>query len=475
MRVLFVASECYPLVKTGGLGDVVAALPPALRRCGADVRLLLPGYPSVLDGVPDARPVWTVPDIPGGGAGILLFGTGPDGVPVYVLQAPWLYERPGNPYVGPGGDWADNPQRFAALSWAAAWLSGTDGGRRWRPDILHAHDWQTGLAPAYLALSGRANRPGTIMTIHNIAYQGLADPELLTTLHLPAESFDVEGVEFYGHIGFLKAGLYYADRITTVSPNYAREIQTLEGGWGLQGLLSGRRDDLSGIVNGVDAGIWNPMTDRHLAAPFGIESLDARRANKAALLAETGLDDRLDAPLFAVVSRLTELKGFDLLLAALPYLIDRGGQLVVLGTGDPGLEDGFRAAAARWPGRVAAQIKFDEALSHRIQAGADVVILPSRSEPCGLIQLYALAYGALPLVRRVGGLADTVKDGMTGFVFDHASADDLVGAIGRAADLWWTDPAEWRVRQVAGMAEDWSWSRSAADYMALYQALFPSV
>src|SRR5690349_10919284 len=260
MRILFVASECYPLIKTGGLADVVGALPPALRGLGVDVRLLLPGFPAVLDGLVDKRPAYTIED-PWTGSARLVFGHTPDGTPAYAIEAPTLYGRGGNPYLAPDGkDWPDNGVRFALLGWAAAWLAGEAGGWRWRPDVVHGHDWQAGLAPAYLTLRG-GPRPATVTTIHNIAYQGLFPPSQLGMLRLPPESYGMGGVEFYGHVGFLKAGLYYADRITTVSPTYAHEIQTPDGGWGLNGLLTSRAADLRGILNGVDYTIWNPETD----------------------------------------------------------------------------------------------------------------------------------------------------------------------------------------------------------------------
>jgi starch synthase len=483
MRVLHVASECYPLIKTGGLADVVAALPAAQRGLGTDARLLLPGFPAVLDGLVDARPVWGLPDPWSGGTARLILGRTPDDVPCYAIDAPGLFDRPGNPYLGPDGhDWPDNYRRFGLLSWTAAWLAGSDGGWRWRPDVVHAHDWQAGLAPAYLTLRPDP-RPATVVTIHNIAYQGLFPPSRLGELQLPAWSFGVDGVEFYGNIGFLKAGLFYADRLSTVSPSYAREIQTPDGGWGLGGLLTTRSADLWGILNGVDYQVWNPETDPHLVANYAIDRLDAKLANKTALQEEFGLDVRADAPLFGVVTRLTVQKGFDLLLESVPQLVEWVAQVVLLGSGERRLENGFRDLTRIFPGRVGVNIGYDEAQSHRIQGGADVIMLPSRSEPCGLIQMYGLRYGTLPLVRRVGGLGDTVVHAddhaievgsATGFVFDHADTGGLLWACGRAIQLY-HQPDRWHRVQRHAMAQDFSWDQSARRYDAMYRSVFADV
>jgi starch synthase len=483
MRVLHVASECYPLVKTGGLADVVGALPPALIGLGVDARILLPGYPAVLRGVPDLRVLADLPSPWAGAPARILAGRTADGVPCYVVDAPRLYDRPGNPYLDPQGrDWADNHRRFALLGWAAAWLAGEGAAWRWRPDVVHAHDWQAGLAPAYVALR-QWPRPATITTIHNIAYQGVFPPSVLADLAIPPEAFRIDGVEYHGQIGFLKAGLWYADKITTVSPSYAREIQGPLGGMGLEGLLEGRAADLWGILNGVDYGVWDPATDPHLPARYSPEGLAGKAACKDALQAEFGLAREPAAPLFGVVSRLTQQKGFDLLLHAAVRLVERGGQLAVLGSGERGLEDGFKALAQRFPGRVGTVIGYDEALSHRVQGGSDVVVMPSRSEPCGLVQMYALRYGTLPLVRRTGGLADTVVDAdgpalaggsATGFLFDEAEVGALSHAIGRAIDLH-RDRKAWRRVQRAAMAQDFSWTASARRYLDLYRILFPDI
>ena len=477
MRVLHIASELYPLIKTGGLADVLGALPPALAALGVDTRVLVPGYPPVTAAVRDGKAVWTDRFLFGGGeARLRLVKAKGVEVPIYVLDCPGHYDRPGNPYLDfDGKDWADNEQRFGALSWMAARLGqGLDPG--WRPDIVHAHDWQGGLAPAYLALNG-GPRPRTILTIHNLAYQGLFPYEAVERLGLPAEAFRYDRLEFHGQLGFLKAGLSYADRITTVSRTYAKEIQGPEQGCGLDALLRHRAGDLVGIVNGVDYGVWNPATDPNLPKPFSADDLAGKAASKAALQAAMGLPEAPDAPLIGVVSRLNVHKGLDLMLAALPTLIRAGGQLVLLGSGDADLEAGFQAMARKAPDSVAVRIGYDEALSHLIQGGSDIIGVPSRSEPCGLTQLYALRYGALPLVRRAGGLADTVVDATaaaidkgraTGFVFKAASAAALSRAIGRACDLY-ADRETWAGLQQTAMVQDFGWPAAARNYQALYR------
>lgn len=474
LRVLSVASECFPLVKTGGLADVVGALPSALAPESIAVRTLLPGYPGVMAQSASADLVHGFDSLFGGPARLLASRTA--GLDLLVLDAPHLYARPGGPYNDPQGrDWPDNPQRFAALCWVAAEIGrGLLPG--WRPRILHAHDWQAGLAPAYLHYS-EGYRPGTIFTVHNLAFQGWTPPSLLPELRLPPQSFDIDGVEFFGGIGFLKAGLRLADRITTVSPTYAREITTPEEGMGLDGLLRARSGVLHGILNGIDEAAWNPAEDRHLASPFGAEDPERREANRAALRNRMGLADEPAPLVLGVVSRLTGQKGMDLLLACLPTLLERGMRLAMLGAGEPGLEQGFRAAAAMHPGRVAVHIGYDEALAHAIQGGCDALLVPSRFEPCGLTQLCALRYGALPVVARVGGLADTVIDAneaalaagvATGLQFAPTTTHALEAALARLAALW-EDRPTWRRIQLNAMKAPVGWARSAARYAALYR------
>lgn len=477
-RVLHAVSEIYPLVKTGGLADVAAALPPALAAAGADARVLVPGYRPVLDAGGGALPaVLEDADLFGGGYAAIRRGRIEGiGVEAYVLDCPGLFDRPGGPYAGPDRqDWPDNHRRFAALGWAAARLGqGADAG--WLPDILHGHDWQAGLAPAYahFGAAGPQQRPRTVLTIHNIAYQGWFPASVMVELGLPPESFAIHGVEYFGGVGFLKAGLWYADRITTVSRTYAAEIQTPEHGHGLDGLLAARRDDLVGIVNGIDDRVWDPGRDPAIPRPYDASDLSGKAEAKAALERRFGLPEAPGRPLFAVVSRLSWHKGLDLMLAAVPELVRMGAGLVVLGSGEEGLEAGFRAAAEAFPGAVAVTIGYDEALSHLVQAGADLICLPSRSEPCGLTQMYGLRYGTLPLVRRTGGLADTVVDAAepegTGFVFDAALPEAFTEAARRAVAVW-HDPPRWRAMQARAMAQRNGWDRAARDYLAFYEAV----
>ncbi len=471
MRILAVAAELYPYVKVGGLGDVMAALPKALRRLGADARLMVPGYPELRQAVRGARPVKSHPDLMNRGTAWILLGETGDGVPLYILDAPGLFGGDGGPY----GDWDQAHLRFAALSWAAADLAGNGDGQGWQADILHAHDWPAGLAPAYLALAG-GERPRTLMTIHNIAYQGAFPPAVLNEVWLPPEAYAVEGAEFNGRLSFLKAGLHYADRLGTVSPTYAEEIQGPVGGRGLEGLLAWRKASLSGILNGIDTEVWDPAADGRLLLPFTPEALHLRALGKTALQMELGLDEDGGAPLFGVVSRLEEIKGLDLLLPLLPDLVAAGAQVAVLGSGDPALQAAFRAAAAAHPGRIAARIGYDEGLAHRMFGALDAFVVPSRSEPCGLTQLYALRYGALPVVRRTGGLADTVFDALdpvlgNGFLFELEDSAELMAALLRAMDLYRNAPEDWRRLQVRGMALDHGWEVSAGKYLDLFESM----
>jgi starch synthase len=483
IRVLHAAAELFPWVRTGGLGDVIAALPPALVACGVDARLVLPGFAGFVDALelgqslrlrtPFAAERVRV-------ARALLPGSG---VEAYIVDHPSFYDRPGNPYAAPdGGDWPDNHRRFALLGWVAAALAqGADP--TWRPNLLHCHDWHAGLAPAYLRAS--AVPLPSVFTIHNLAYQGFFPAELFADLALPANFFAIDGVEFYGGLSFLKAGLFYADRLTTVSPTYAREIQTPDFGWGLDGLLRARADVLSGILNGVDPKVWSPDNDPLLPRGYNVgDAAAGKAAAKAALERRFGWvprDGRMAPPLFGVVTRLTAQKGFDLLLAILPELIRLGGRLVLLGSGDGALEAGFAAAAQTYRDRVGVVLGYDEALSHLILAGSDSVIMPSRFEPCGLTQLYALRYGALPLVRRTGGLADTVVDAnaatladgsATGFAFEAETSAGLLAAIQRAVALY-RDQASWRRMMRQAMTRDFSWEAAAREYVALYRELAP--
>jgi starch synthase len=476
IEVLSVASEIYPLVKTGGLADVAGALPLALKAEDVNVRTLVPGYPAALKAMRRGKAVRGYAELYGGPARILAGRAA--GLDLFLLDAPHLFAREGGPYAdAQGRDWPDNALRFAALGRAGADI-GLGRMEGWRPDIVHGHDWQAGLTAAFLTYDGPP-RPGVVTTIHNLAFQGQFDRRLLERLGLPRRSFTNDGVEYYGDVGFLKAGVRLCDRITTVSPTYAAEICTPEGGMGMDGLLRGRADKLVGVLNGIDTALWDPAADAQIAGAFSAADLAPRAANKADVQARFGLDPDPDAPLLAVVSRLSWQKGLDLLLAALPVLLAEGGQLALLGSGEATLQAGFATAAAAHPGRVGCIFGYDEALAHRLQAGADAVAVPSRFEPCGLTQLCALRYGAVPLVARVGGLSDTVIDASpvalaagtaTGVQFGPVNAPMLENAIRRMTALY-RNPDAWRALQANGMATDVSWTAPARRYAELYRGL----
>ena len=472
LAVLSVVSEAFPLAKTGGLGDVAGALPPALAPEGVAVRTLLPGYPAVRDKLGDAPRVASWPDFFGGEAGLLAGHAG--GLDLFAIDAPHLYDRPGGPYADPEGkDWPDNGLRFAALAWTGAAIArGAVPG--YRPAVVHAHDWQAGLVPAYLQF-GEGRHVPTVMTVHNLAFPGQFPKESLADFRLPPEAFTMDGVEYYDTISFLKGGLALADRIPTVSPRYAVEARTPEFGMGLDGLLRERAALFSGILNGIDTDEWDPATDPHIAARFDAARLADREANRTALRARLALAPDAAAPVFGVVSRLTWQKGIDVLLAALPGLVAAGGQLALVGTGEAALQAALESAARAYPGRVAVHIGYDEGLAHQLQAGCDALLVPSRFEPCGLTQLCALRYGAIPVVSRVGGLADSVTDaadasGGNGIQFSPVTPEALTEAIARTLALW-QDREAWRSLQRRAMATDVGWTRAARHYAALYRSL----
>lgn len=475
IKLLSVASEIYPLVKTGGLADVVGALPGALTPHGVETRSLVPGYPAVMARIGKGKRLHRYADLFGAPAAILSAQV--DGLDLFVLDAPTFFARDGGIYGdAAGADWPDNALRFAALSRAGADIAeGLLKG--WRPDIVHAHDWQAAMTAAYMRWGSGAGVP-TVATIHNLAFQGRFPAGLFPQLRLPTEAWGMDGVEYYGGVGFLKAGLVSADAITTVSPTYAREIRSPAEGMGLEGLLDGRADSLHGILNGIDGDIWNPATDALLARRYSARSLAGRAANRRALEKRFALDHDA-APIFIIVSRLTWQKGMDLMADAIDALVAGGGKLAVLGSGDQGLESAFIAAQARYPGRVGTQIGYDEPLSHLFQAGGDAILIPSRFEPCGLTQLYALRYGCVPVVSRVGGLADTVIEAneaaigagvATGMLFQPGDVAALEAAIARTIRLY-ADRPLWQTMQRAGMRCDFSWANSAARYAALYRSL----
>jgi starch synthase len=476
LKVLSVASEVFPLVKTGGLADVAGALPAALSQENIQTTTLAPGYPGLVAKLDSAEPVYRYGSLFGGAARVLAAKAG--GLDLFVLDAPHLFARPGNIYLGPDGlDWPDNAQRFAALARVAADI-GKGAATSLEPDILHAHDWQAALAPAYLHYDG-GQRPGTVLTVHNLAFQGHFPAALLTVLGLPSVALAIEGVEYFGGIGFLKAGLQFADRITTVSPTYAREIMTPESGMALDGLLRSRAHAVEGIVNGIDVGVWNPRTDAHLPQAYDSADIDLRARNKTALQKRMDLAEKAGAPLFGVVTRISSQKGLDLLLEALPSLLELGGQLALLGSGDGVLQEAFAQAARTHAGSVGCIFEYDEGIAHLVQAGSDFVLVPSRFEPCGLTQLCALRYGATPIVARVGGLADTVIDAneaaltagvATGLQFAPPAADQLIYAL-RRADLLYQDASTMRRLRLNGMGADVSWKGPAKRYGALYREI----
>ncbi len=482
MKVLFVSSEVFPLIKTGGLADVSGSLPNALQRLGVDIRILMPGYPSVLNQLEYLQPVGALHYLPHIDHAELLLGTVKDtGVKVIAIKSPSLYERAGGPYADQNGlEWQDNPVRFGVLSKVAAVLASKHSPvSDWQPDIVHCNDWQTGLAPAYMKLTEHSSAK-SVISLHNMAFQGCYSPSWVASLGLPSAGFSIEGFEYHGQLSFLKAGIFYADAITTVSPRYAKEIQTAAFGFGLEGLLSKRSDEIKGILNGIETEEWNPQHDKYLVKNYSSQNLDGKQHVKADLQKQLGLQIDADAPLLGVVSRLTHQKGLDMLVPHLQSLIDQGCQFVLLGGGELGLEASFQNVAVHNPGRASVTIGYNEPLSHQIMAGSDMFIMPSRFEPCGLNQLYGLAYGTPPIVNATGGLADSVVDSnhahienktANGFVMVEASADGLIACIRRAIEMYRHDKATWLQIQQTGMSQNLSWDKSAQEYLKVYQGL----
>jgi starch synthase len=472
-RVLFASPELAPQVKVGGLGEVTHDLPLALNRAGADVRTLVPAYPALKHAFAQAHAVAHIPPAGAMPAAQVLAAD----EALYLLDCDALYARPGGPYQSADGvDWPDNHLRFGLLARAAAWLASEPGVPGWRPQVVHANDWQTALAAAYLEFGKRAP-VAVVQTIHNLAYQGVFPAGVLRDLALPQAAFTIDGLEFHGQISFLKGGIRYASMVTTVSPTYAREIQTPALGAGLDGILRARSADLAGILNGIDHSIWDPASDPHLAARYGSDDLDGKKANKAALQRTLGLPESAQTPLLGIVGRLVEQKGIDLVLEAAEAIVRSPAQLVVLGEGPRRFVAPLHALERRHPGEVAVRSGFDETLAHLIEAGADLFLMPSRFEPCGLNQLYSMRYGTPPIVHRTGGLADSVTDldegtperPATGFVFDSPTADALLASVRRALQTY-REPAVWRRLQRNGMARDFRWDESARRYLEVYRA-----
>jgi starch synthase len=473
MKVLSVAAEIFPLIKTGGLADVAGALPEALAPRDVEMTSFVPGYPAVLAALTQAKELHYFANL-AGGAAHLRAGKA-KGLDVVVLDAPHLFNRPGNPYLGPDGkDWPDNARRYAAFAEVAAGLARGSYGNL-KIDLLQAHDWQAALACAHLRYHGG---PKSLLTIHNIAFQGIFPPEIFATLNLPPHAYALDGVEYFGNVSFLKGGLASASAISTVSPTYAQEICTANYGMGLEGLLLARKKDLIGIVNGIDDAIWNPETDKALKETYTAKTLEKRKTNKRELELRFGLKPG-DGILHGIVSRLTWQKGLDIFASLIEDVVASGARVAVVGTGEPGIESAFRSAASRYAGSVGLATAYDEQLSHLVQGGADTMLVPSRFEPCGLTQLYGLRYGCVPVVARVGGLADTVIDAndaglaagvATGIQFIPVDGLSLGHALARTHQLY-AQPARWAAMQQRGMATDLSWGRSAAAYAAIYKTM----
>ena len=474
LSILFASAEMAPWVKTGGLGDVAAALPAALHRAKHDIRVLIPAYPAMRQAFPQATLLAELPALAPALPPARLLAAASNGLPLILLDCPALFDRPGNPYLdAQGHDYDDNGIRFGLLSRVAALLGQAESPLAWRPDIVHLNDWQTALAPAWLQPQDAAS----IVTVHNIAFQGCFAPSHLLALGLPEHTWRFDGVEFHSQLSFLKAGLQLATLISTVSPTYAGEIQDEAFGYGLAPLLRHRTDALRGILNGVDNALWNPATDPALAAPYAANRLAAKRENKRALQNEMGLDAAVDRPLFGIISRLTEQKGLDLVLTLGEGITHLPAQLAILGSGDKAMEAGFAELAARHPGQIAFHQGFNEDLAHRIEAGADCFLMPSRFEPCGLNQMYSLRYGTPPIVRATGGLADTVINvsaatladkTANGFVIAEATPHALWLALEMAARCW-HDRKLWQRIQQNGMRRDFSWENAANEYLTLYR------
>ncbi|KZN12772.1 glycogen synthase GlgA [Marinomonas sp. TW1] len=474
MKILFAASEIYPLIKTGGLADVAGSLPLALRAKGHDVKLIMPAYQGILEKVAPIQKTINLGNPFGvGDLRILETHIPENDTPIWLVQCQALYEREDGPYVDNNGqDFDDNHLRFCAFSWAAAYLVSHSELTGWPADILHLNDWQTGFAAAYLK-SWQNKSVAVVTTVHNLRYNGSFDLHKFASTQLSAELLTMQGMEFYGRFSGLKAGLVYADAITTVSPSYAQEILTPEYGDGLDGILNVLSDKLTGILNGVDYHAWNPEIDPLISQNYGVTSLEQKTINKQALLTENNLSTDLSKPLFGVVSRLTEQKGLDLILETLPEILSQGARFVLLGSGDKTLEQGFIALQQQFPEQVAIRIGYDEAYSHRLQAGLDVLLIPSRFEPCGLTQLYALKYGTLPLVRQTGGLADTVfEEGekANGFHFQDTTCDALKACLQRCLETY-HQPAIWHQKQINAMQYDYSWDKVTDQWIELYSSL----
>jgi len=480
-HILYISSEAFPLIKTGGLADVAGSLPTALLKQSQDVRLLLPAYPQVLSNIQKSKIIaqnqyynLTV--------NILETKLPGSQLKLWLVDCPAAFNRPGGPYSDSHGEaWHDNALRFAIFCHAAVDIALNKFQLSWQADIVHCNDWQSGLVPALLSL--HEPRPKTIFTIHNLAYQGNFNQQTFYDLHLPDELWHMNGVEFYNQLSFIKGGLAYADKITTVSPNYANEITRPKNGYGLDGLLKYRKKDLTGILNGIDEKYWNPGTDPHLKQKYNRRTLAKKNINKTELQKILSLPVNKDIPMIGMVSRLVEQKGLDIILQSLPVVLKQKLQLVILGTGELHYEMQLSELAQKHPNHLHVIIGYNETLAHQIEAASDIYLMPSTFEPCGLNQLYSLRYGTLPVVTKVGGLADTVthaseqninNDTANGFVLKEHSASALVSAINQALALY-SKKQLWKKIQHNAMSRNFSWQTSAVKYVELYRRVLVDV
>jgi len=475
-KILFASSEVHPLIKTGGLADVAGSLPRALAELSQDIRIILPNYQSIKN-TEEVRFISSV-RVNNQDANILETKLPDSDVIVWLVDCPALFDTPGNPYVDESGNsWPNIADRFTLFCRIAVEVAMNRAHLDWSADVVHCNDWQTGLIPALLSIEG--NKPSTVFTIHNMAYQGMFPENTFSDLNLPQQLWHPNGLEFHKMLSFIKGGLSYSNRITTVSPTYALEIQTSEYGYGLEGLLSHKYNILSGIINGMDLKQWNPSTDTSISEPYDVNSLDKKLINKTSLQARSSLPVNKSVPLFGLISRLVEQKGIDLILDCLQEMVEMPLQLVLLGSGDKSVEQKLLDFARLYPKKISVTIGYDESLAHQIEAGVDIFLMPSRFEPCGLNQMYSQRYGTIPIVRETGGLADTIEDALpksiakntaTGVSFKHATPGALLEAIKRTM-LLYNDKKTWKKIQIAAMEKDFSWENSAKQYLALYEEI----
>ena len=473
-KILFVTSEAHPLIKTGGLADVCGSLPKALAELSQDIKLIIPNY-QALKTSENVRFMCAI-RVDNRNINILETRMPDSHVIVWLVDYPAYYNYPGNPYVDEQGDsWPNNAERFGLFCRIAVEAAMDRINQDWKPDVVHCNDWQSGLVPALLSLEN--DRPSTLFTIHNMAYQGLFPATAAAKLNIPGQLWHPAGLEFHDMLSFIKGGLVYADYITTVSPTYAHEIQTAEFGYGLEGLLDHRKEFLGGIINGIDLDQWDAENDTLIAQTYSVSTLDKKQLNKAALQVKFALPVNDQVPILGLIGRLVEQKGIDLILECLPEMMEMDMQFVLLGSGDKDFEKQLKKLALLYPDKIAITIGYDEALAHLIEAGADIFLMPSRFEPCGLNQMYSQRYGTIPIVRKTGGLADTVTDTLpetlanqtaSGVVFSEASSSALLEAIKRALILY-SMPDYWKKMQINAMKKDFSWQRSAEQYLSLYE------